>query len=114
MFVSLLLLCNHGNCTKQGARSHSASDIFQGHDMPSDDEEIKEERFSYHGSIDENTLAADVTYTRRPSISSPPQAVQRKVLIGCYVEACAIYRFTCSRPMFVSCSHVMCFSCIRL
>ncbi|XP_060569640.1 uncharacterized protein LOC132728048 [Ruditapes philippinarum] len=64
-----------------GVRSHSASDIFNGNDVQSDDEEIKGQRFSYHGSIDENALGVE-EYKRRPSISSPPQALQRKGAIN--------------------------------
>lgn len=55
----------------QGARSHSASDIFTGNIAASDDDESHEHRYSYHGSIDENSLT-----TRRPSISAS-QALQR-------------------------------------
>ncbi|WAR13950.1 hypothetical protein MAR_004055 [Mya arenaria] len=52
-----------------GFRSHSASDIF-GHPVNSDDEGSHEHRYSYHGSIDENTLMAS-------SGRSPNQALQR-------------------------------------
>lgn len=73
----------------QGVRSHSASDIFNGNSVQSDDEEIKEQRLSYHGSIDENALGAE-EYKRRPSIPSSAQALQRKVFNQCLVESCYI------------------------
>ena len=51
-------------------RSHSASDIFTGNMATSDDEETRDHRYSYHGSIDENSIPA-----RRPSVSN--HALQR-------------------------------------
>jgi hypothetical protein len=86
----------------QGVRSHSASDIFNGNDVQSDDEEIKGQRFSYHGSIDENALGVE-EYKRRPSISSPPQALQRKVFDQCLVESCFKFRISLNVVLFFTC-----------